>query len=117
MAIQITEAEFQKQVTDLMDLLGWSWGHFRPARTQHGWRVPVSGPLGKGWMDLVAVREDRLLFAELKRDRKSRPRPDQTFVMTLLAPAAEVYLWTPDDFDDIARILTNRPDLWRPMPL
>ena len=101
---ELSERDFQTQVTDLASMLGWSWAHFRPARTAHGWRVPVSGPLGAGWPDLVLVRDDRIVFAELKRER-GRPRPDQTFALTLLSGAAETYVWRPSDFDDIARIL------------
>jgi len=103
--VTITEAEFQQQVTDLAALLGWSWGHFRPAKTQRGWRVPVSGPLGKGWPDLVLVRDDRLVFVELKRSGKLAPSPDQAAVLTLLGGAAEAYVWTPDDIDEIALTL------------
>lgn len=103
----ITEAEFQRQVVDLAVLYGWSWGHFRPAKTARGWRVPVSGPLGPGWPDLVLVRDDRLIFAELKRDARSKPSPDQGFVLQLLGAAAETYLWRPDDIDDIARVLAG----------
>jgi hypothetical protein len=101
----ITEAEFQQQVCDLATLLGWSWGHFRPAKTQRGWRVPVSGPLGKGWPDLVLVRDDRLLFVELKRSGKLAPSPDQRFVLQLLGAAAETYVWTPDDIEHVAEVL------------
>lgn len=103
----LTEAEFQFQVTDLASLLGWSWAHFRPAQTKRGWRVPVSGPLGQGWPDLVLVRGDRLLFVELKRDSKQKLRPEQETVAGLLGAAAEWYLWTPDDIEEIAAILTR----------
>ena len=44
----MTEREFQQQVTDLAELYGWAWAHFRPAQPTKGWRTPVSGPLGKG---------------------------------------------------------------------
>lgn len=100
----ITEADWMRQVTDLATILGWSWAHFRPARTAHGWRTPVSGPLGAGWPDLVLVRDRRLIFAELKRERRTT-RPDQTFVLSLLADAAETYVWVPDDLAEVAEIL------------
>jgi hypothetical protein len=103
----ITEAEFQGQVVELATMLGWSWAHFRPAKTSRGWRVPVSGPLGAGWPDLVLVRDERLIFAELKRSTSNRPSPDQVMVLTLLAGAAETYVWTPADFEDIATVLSR----------
>ena len=105
MTIAITEAEFMRQVTDLAEMLGWSWAHFRPARTAHGWRTPVSGPLGAGWPDLTLVRDDRLVFVELKRRATARPSADQTFALTLLAAAAETYVWYPEDIEEIARVL------------
>jgi hypothetical protein len=64
----LTEAQFMRQVTELAELYGWSWAHFRPAMTSKGWRTPVSGPLGAGWPDLVLIRKRRIVFAELKSD-------------------------------------------------
>lgn len=96
-----------RQVVDVAELYGWSWAHFRPAQTTRGWRTPVSGPLGAGWPDLTLVRGDRILFVELKRE-STRPRPDQTFVLILLAEAAEVYVWRPSDFDDVVAVLSGR---------
>jgi hypothetical protein len=97
----LTEADFQRQVTDLAELLGWSWAHFRPAQTAHGWRTPVSGPLGKGWPDIVAVRprDGRLVFLELKR-QGGKPSADQAAVLAALGTAAEVHVWTPADLRD-----------------
>lgn len=66
MTLKVSEESFLGQVTTLAELLGWQWVHFRPAKTAHGWRTPVSGPLGKGWPDLVLTRPRRLVFAELK---------------------------------------------------
>lgn len=109
MIVSITEAEWQDQVTSLATLLGWSWGHFRPAKTSRGWRVPVSGPLGAGWPDLVLVRSDRIIFAELKRDRKAKLRPEQERVLELLGSASETYVWRPDDIESVAQILGSTP--------
>ena len=108
----ITETEFQRQVTDLAEMLGWSWAHFRPAKTTHGWKVPVSGPLGAGWPDLTLVRDDRLVFAELKRSTSNVPSPDQQFTLSLLGGAAETYVCRPGDIDDIARILGAPRRTW-----
>ena len=109
----LSEADFMRQVTDLAEILGWQWVHFRPAQTAHGWRTPVSGPLGKGFPDLLMVRERdrRLLFAELKGDG-ARPSAEQDYVFTLLNWLAlgdgkrlEVYIWHPSDFDELAAVL------------
>lgn len=115
-AIPLSEAEFQRQVTELAELLGWQWVHFRPARTARGWRTPVEGPLGAGWPDLVLVRgrDRRLLFAELKRDGV-KPNPSQTTVLGILESLqtsrsadrtyVQVFCWRPADFDLIAEVL------------
>jgi hypothetical protein len=106
----MTESDFQRQVTDLAELLGWSWAHFRPAQTARGWRTPVSGPLGKGWPDLtlVRIRDRRLIFAELKRDG-GKPNADQAAVLAVLGELAgsrvEVLVWRPADFEQIAEVL------------
>jgi hypothetical protein len=100
----ISEADFMRQVTDLAEILGWSWAHFRPAETARGWRTPVSGPLGKGFPDLVLVKGPRLIFAELKRDG-GKLTPDQERVAIALGGAATTYVWHPVDFDMIAETL------------
>lgn len=106
-APDFTEREFQRQITDLAEMMGWSWAHFRPAKTSHGWRVPVSGPLGAGWPDLTLVRDDRLVFVELKRTTSQQPSPDQRFVLSLLSAVAETYVWRPGDIDEVARVLSS----------
>ena len=99
----MTEADFQRQVIDLARLLGWTVAHFRPARTEQGWRTPVAAD-GAGFPDLVLVR-DRVLFVELKSAR-GRTSPDQdAWIEALTEAGAEVYLWRPDDFDDLHAVL------------
>ena len=103
----ITEAEWQRQVTDLADIYGWSWVHFRAARTAHGWRVPVSGPLGAGWFDLILVKGDRIIGVELKRSARDKLRPEQVAVHDLVRAAIECYVWRPDDLTVVADILSG----------
>lgn len=104
--IVVTESDFMDQVTQMAEMFGWAWVHFRPGMTTKGWRTPVSGPLGKGWPDLVLVRDDRIIYAELKRDGQNAT-PDQIAVLTLLGRTghAETYLWKPAAFDAIAMLL------------
>src|ERR1700741_3020686 len=66
----LTERDFLQQVTALMEIRHWAWIHLRPGMTRDSWRTPISGPLGKGWPDLYAVRvkDRRQLAIELKRD-------------------------------------------------
>ena len=102
----MTEAEWQRQVTDLAELLGWTWAHFRPARTEKGWRTPVEGPGGAGFPDLVLWRE-RVIFAELKSDG-GRVRPEQNATLAALAHAGvEAQVWRPCDFSHVHETLTE----------
>lgn len=95
-------------VTELAEVYGWQWAHFRPAKTSKGWRTPVSGSLGKGWPDLVLARErdGRLLFIELK-SAKGSPTPEQDHVARVLGTAGRYFLWRPRHLDsgEIAAIL------------
>ena len=98
----VAERDFQRQVTDLAVLLGWTWCHWRPLRNGRGtWQVPVEGPLGRGWPDLtlLRVRDRRLVFAELKREDQD-PTADQVAVLEQLGVTCEVYVWRPSDLAD-----------------
>ena len=59
-----------------------------------------------GFPDLTMVRGDRLIFAELK-SQKGQPNPAQEIWLTTLGTVigAEVYLWRPDQWDNIVNIL------------
>jgi hypothetical protein len=94
--LEESEADFQKAVIELAQLLGWRVAHFRPARTEHGWRTAVSAD-GKGFVDLVMVKTS-VLFVELKAER-GRVSPEQeAWHAALRAAGAEVYVWKPPDW-------------------
>jgi len=85
--------------------LGWSWVHFRSARTDKGWRTPVSGPLGQGWPDLILIRGARAIAAELK-SQGGRVSEDQLRVLGILAGAGfETHTWRPADWPEIEAAL------------
>ena len=100
----LSEKDFLQQVVALAEIRHWDWLHLRPGMTQHSWRTPISGPLGKGWPDLMLVRGERILFAELKRDG-AKPSPEQVEVLGILSGAAEVAVWTPLSWPEIERVL------------
>lgn len=102
------EDDFQKQVIALAQMRGWRVAHFRPAQTQRGnWVTPVQAD-GKGFPDLVMVRRDRLIFAELKAVYR-KPTPEQQAWLSALSgvetEAVEVFVWNERDFPEIARVL------------
>ncbi len=99
--LRLTEAEFQRQVIEVAHIFGWRVAHFRPAMTQRGtWITPVQAD-GKGFPDLVMVRGERLIFAELKQDKARLTAEQIGWLDELSATKAEVYTWRPSTFDFI----------------
>lgn len=106
-----TEAMWQHQVEQLLDVYGWDY-RYHVGRTKYApW----------GWPDIVAVRrrDRRLLFAELKT-ADGKAMPDQLALLELLMDVAYVYqyqvdgepspridvaLWRPGDVDEVVRVL------------
>ena len=102
--INITEKDFMRQVEDLLKVLHWHWTHFRPARTEHGWRTAITGH--KGFVDYVAVKEKRCLFIELKSENgKLTPSQEEWAELLKACPGVEYYCWRPSQIEDIASIL------------
>ncbi len=103
----LTEREWQQQVTELAELCGWQWAHWRAARTEHGWRTPVSGTIGAGFVDLILIhpRRRQLLFVELKSDA-GRLSDEQLGVHDVLRQAGlDVDVWHPRDWDQVVAAL------------
>lgn len=104
----MTEAQLQDAIVDLAHLYGWAVAHFRPARTEHGWRTPAQYDAA-GFVDLVLVHPRRgVIFAEVKSDR-GKVRPDQrAWLDRLEAAGAHADIWRPVDFPDrIAPLLSG----------
>lgn len=98
------EKDFQKQVIQLAEILGWVVYHFSDSRRQVSPGVFVGDSGCAGFPDLVLVR-DRVVFAELKGNG-GRLRPKQVEAIDSLRNArAEVYVWFPNDLVGIQRVL------------
>jgi VRR-NUC domain len=91
------EADLQDAVIDTARLLGWRVAHFRPARTEKGWRTPVAAD-GKGFPDLVMVRRERLIFAELKAAGEKLRAEQVDWLAALEHADCELYVWRPIDW-------------------
>jgi hypothetical protein len=111
--LPILERDVQKLMTDALELYGFSWCHFRPARTAYGWRTPVSGPLGAGFPDVLAAfpatgsRPGRVLLLEVKGST-GRLSPAQREVhATLRAAGLEVLTVTPETVDSLLEELAR----------
>lgn len=92
-----TEAGFQAWVAQFAALHGWRVWHDLDARRN-----------APGLPDLLLVRGQRLVWAELKR-QNGRVRPAQRewlAALTLVGGNVEVYLWRPCDRSVIERLLS-----------
>ena len=89
----MTEKQFQAQVVELAQTLGWLVYHTYDSRRS----VP-------GFPDLVMVRNGVIHFAELKSE-KGKLTPEQRLWLTELGRGRVVYLWRPSDWDEIVEVL------------
>lgn len=104
----VTEAEFARNIADVAHMYGWVLAHFRPARTNHGWRTPVEFD-GKGFPDCVLVQPVRRLvwFRELKARGGKLEYSQQRWYDDLASAGANVDVWRPSQWDDIVQALSN----------
>lgn len=75
----------------------YRWTYFHPWTSVHS---PA------GYPDVTAVRRERLIFAELKRQGQP-PTPAQQQWLDALAQVTQVecYVWTPADVDTLLELL------------
>lgn len=91
----MTETELQAAVIDLARVYGFRVAHFRPAKTEKGWRTPV-GADGKGFPDLGLVKPGRMIVAELK-SAVGRVTPEQREWLNAFESAGiSAYVWRPE---------------------
>ena len=108
MTLPISERDFQSQVIDLARSCNWRLAHFRPGKSAGGrWATQMSGDIG--YPDLTLVRDDRLVFAELKTSN-GQATPEQVEWLQALDAVEHVtaQLWRPSDLDAIATLLSTR---------
>jgi hypothetical protein len=99
----MTEAEFQKTVTDALNVLGWRWTHFRPGRSTRGWRTPISG--SPGYPDLTCVRGDRILWPELKAEAGRLSQEQANWLAALGSAGGSVHVVRPSDWSMLEEVL------------
>ncbi|MAF43093.1 MAG: hypothetical protein CMI54_02840 [Parcubacteria group bacterium] len=106
--LKVSEKDFSRQIEDLLNVFGWRWCHFRPARTGRGWRTALSGH--QGFVDYVAVRNGMCLFFEIKSEKGKLSGEQEKWIEDLKVVAGhslgvQVYVWRPSMFDEIVKIL------------
>jgi hypothetical protein len=92
---EMSERAFQDAILDLAALYGWRAYHTHDSRRSQA-----------GFPDLVLVRGQRVVFAELKREGKKPTAEQQRWLDALAATGAvEAYLWRPSDWPEIELVL------------
>jgi len=77
---------------------GWLVYHVHDSRTQEWGTDP-------GFPDLVMVRDDRILFVEIKREHGRVARTQTPWLQALDLPGIEVYIWRPSHEDIVRQVL------------
>ena len=99
-----TEADFTRDVLHLAHLYGWRTAHFLPGMNRRGkWQTAVQGD-GKGFLDLVLIRE-RIIWAELKSENGKVTPEQKDWIKSLTSAGQEVYVWKPSEWHEIESVL------------
>lgn len=103
---KLSERDFTKQVIDLAHRFGWQIVHFETSQGRRGeFRTTYLGD-GKGYFDITAIRE-RVVFAELKIPPNVQTTEQKIWQQQAVKAGAEVYLWTPADYEDIVKVFAG----------
>lgn len=100
----ISEREWQNQVHRLAASLGWKYYHAPDNK-------PINGRIQKivaGFPDLVLVKGNRLMFAELKKEIGVLSAAQEEWIAALRATGVEVYVWRPSQVREVQRILAQK---------
>jgi len=91
----VTEKQLQSDIIRIAKRCGWKVYHTHDSRRSEF-----------GFPDLTMVRRGRLIFAELKREL-GKPTPEQSEWLEALSMVlgAEVYIWRPQDIQEIEGVL------------
>ena len=92
----MTEGELKNTVIAMCRALHLLVAHFRPGKTEKGWRTPVEGD-GAGFPDCVIVGPGGLLFVELKADGKYPTVQQRTWLNALSDAGSPWAIWRPRD--------------------
>lgn len=106
----MSEREFQTHVLALAKRLGWSTWHdaaTNAPRVCYSCKAPARGPRNaSGLPDLILVRGDRIVWAELKRQTGSTTKEQREWIHALRMAGQRVFVWRPADWPTIESVLT-----------
>ena len=109
---RVSEREWLTAVGDCLDYTGWHWMHPLPARRKEGrWVTSTQGSGSRGFPDVVAVRDDRTLFLELKAERGRVSPEQQDWIARLTAAGQEAHvIRLPGDWDTFVALTARSPE-------
>lgn len=93
----LTEKEWQRQVVELCQTLGW----------RKAYHTFDSRRSASGFPDLVLVR-DRVIYLELKREQGKLSDAQKSWLRALLAAGQEAFVVRPRDLESLAAVLAAR---------
>jgi hypothetical protein len=121
----VSEGAFQQMVIGFAQMHGWMVAHFRPVRVQRAdgtthWETPVAAD-GKGFPDLILVRNGCLIAAELKVGKNKLTAEQRRWMEQLdrcqftsggwdgKSPVRYTHsaLWRPEDWERIQKLLSE----------
>ena len=100
----ISERDWQGQVMRLAFSRGWKHYHAPDNK-------PINGRIQKvvaGFPDLVLVKNERLIFAELKKELGVVAEAQTEWLEALALTGAECYVWRPSQLRDVVAILEGK---------
>ena len=92
---KIRESEFQSQVMQFASLTGWLVYH------THDSRRSVAG-----FPDLVLIRRERVVVAELKVGKRKTTPAQQIWLRAFADAGVAAYVWRPEHFEQIREVLS-----------
>jgi hypothetical protein len=102
----VRERELQATIVDACRVLGYRVAHFRPARTAHGWRTPMTGDIG--FPDLVCARPGRMLALELKAAGRRLGPGQAGWLDALHGAMVHAQVVTPAGLDALLALLARK---------
>lgn len=94
----LSERDFQAQVIELAETLGYRCYHTHDSRRSR-----------EGWPDLAMWKIGRFLLAELKTERGHLQEMQLITIAQLRAAGVEAHIWRPRDWDKIVATLRREP--------
>jgi predicted type IV restriction endonuclease len=100
---EFSEAQWQALVIRIAMYAGWK--HYHPPDNRPNKNGKVQQNIVAGFPDLVLVKNERLIFAELKKETGILSAAQKDWLSRLEKTGAEVYVWRPSQQEEVEKIL------------